>query len=380
MITIGIDATNLSSGGGLTHLTELLNEANPKKHGFGRIVVWGSKSTLSILGNKPWLIKCYSEALDKSLLYRIIWKLLFLSRAARTQGCDVLFVPGGSNAGRFRPFVTVSQNILPFDFNEIRRYGFSIRVLKFILLRFIQSHTFVQSDGVIFLNNYAYQKILSVTGNLSGRVAIIPHGINKRFMLASSRFYRPSSDFNEKSPCKILYVSSVEAYKHHWNVVEAVSVLRRKGFNVTLEMVGPSGGGIDKVMDAIRRFDPFGEFCRYLGVVSYEFLDDVYCDADIGIFASTCENMPITLLEYMAAGLPIACSNKGPMPQILEGCGKYFDSEDVDSIQSALIELINSEETRVRLAKSAFKVAQKYSWEKCADETFKFLAEFTQMR
>lgn len=377
-ITVGIDATNLSSGGGLTHLTELLNEANPKKHGFGSIVVWGSKSTLNVLDDKPWLIKCSSHALDKNLVYRIVWKIFFLTRAARAQGCDVLFVPGGSSAGRFQPVVTVSQNILPFDFKEIRRYGFSVRSVKFILLRFIQAYTFKQSDGVIFLNNYAYQKILSVTGNLSGKVAVIPHGINKRFMLASSRIYRASSDFKENSPCKILYVSSVEAYKHQWNVVEAVSLLRRIGYNVVLEMVGPPGGGIDKLMDAIKRFDPLGKFCKYLGSVRYDLLDEVYRDADIGIFASTCENMPITLLEYMAAGLPLACSNKGPMPQILDEFGKYFDPENVDSIQAALIELINSEETRVRLAESALKISQKYSWEKCADDTFNFLSEFTR--
>ena len=43
--------------------------------------------------------------------------------------------------------------------------------------------------------------------------------------------------------------------------------------------------------------------------------------SNIFIFASSCENMPITLIEGMASGLPIACSDRGPMPEVLQDGG-----------------------------------------------------------
>ena len=68
-----------------------------------------------------------------------------------------------------------------------------------------------------------------------------------------------------------------------------------------------------------------------MGFIMLQYLHDdlhqKYLDADLGLFASSCENMPNILLETMGAGLPIACSNRQPMPEILKNGGEYFDPE-----------------------------------------------------
>ena len=122
---LGIDATNLRRGGGITHLVELLRAANPVTQGVERVVVWGGEPILNVLQNRSWLVKRNPPALDKGLLKRMIWQYLHLSDAARDEGCDVLFVPGGSYAGDFHPVVTMSQNLLPFEWRESRRFGWS---------------------------------------------------------------------------------------------------------------------------------------------------------------------------------------------------------------------------------------------------------------
>ena len=92
--TLGIDATNLSSGGGLNHLVEFLSAANPtKKQGFDRIVIWGPKTTLSQLENKKWLIKISLPAHNQGLVSRTIWQRFHLSKAAFDANCQILFVP-----------------------------------------------------------------------------------------------------------------------------------------------------------------------------------------------------------------------------------------------------------------------------------------------
>ena len=92
---VGIDATNLRGGGGITHLLELLRILQTEVHGFKRIVIWGSSATLRMLEDKPWLVKRNPSELDKGLIHRSLWQLLHLSQSAREAGCDVLFVPGG---------------------------------------------------------------------------------------------------------------------------------------------------------------------------------------------------------------------------------------------------------------------------------------------
>jgi glycosyltransferase involved in cell wall biosynthesis len=130
----------------------------------------------------------------------------------------------------------------------------------------------------------------------------------------------------------------------------------------------------------LERVDPSGEFIRYSGHVPYSELPARYAQADLFLFASSCENMPNILLEGMASGLPIACSNRGPMPEVLGDAGVYFDPENADDIARALRELIDSPTLRARLSKASFERVQVYSWRRCARETFGFLASVADNR
>ena len=59
-----------------------------------------------------------------------------------------------------KPVVTISQNLLPFSKNEIKKYFFSSFYLKLKLLGFTQSLSFKLSEGVIFLHKYSKKFIL----------------------------------------------------------------------------------------------------------------------------------------------------------------------------------------------------------------------------
>ena len=131
--SLAIDATNLRRGGGVTHLIELLRSANPKIHNFERIVIWGPANSLKLIDDKPWLVKHNPPALERGLLHRTIWQSFCLSKAAREEGCSVMFVPGGSYAGSFFPVVTMSQNLLPFEISELKRFGWSFLSFKLLL-------------------------------------------------------------------------------------------------------------------------------------------------------------------------------------------------------------------------------------------------------
>ena len=364
----------------MTNLVELLRVAQPELHRFDRIVVWGGKSILKELEDRPWLDKRNPPALDKSLITRTFWQRYCLSPAARAAGCDVLFVPGGSYAGNFHPVVTMSQNLLPFEMHELRRYGLSMITLKFLLLRMTQARSFQKTEGVIFLTEYARDVVFKVTGKFRGQTCIIPHGLNPRFNMAP----KPQSeiaDYDEAHPYHVLYVSIIEPYKHQWYVVEAVAALRKQGLPVVLDLVGPAYPRALKRLNAtIAREDADHCWVHYHGPIPFDQLHHNYAQADLGLFASSCENMPNILLETMAAGLPIVCSLKGPMPEMLGEAGIYFDPEKTVEITAALRELISSPELRMRKAQEAYERAQSFSWKRCADETFGFLAEIAQQK
>jgi glycosyltransferase involved in cell wall biosynthesis len=373
-LIVGIDATNLRCGGGVTHLVELLRAFESEGIGIKKVVVWGGEATLAAIDDGPLIDKRNPPALNKGLLYRSLWQCYRLSAAARDAECDVLFVPGGTYIGNFQPVVTISQNLLPFEISELRRYGATLFSLKLLLLRWTQSRSFKKSDGVIFLTQYARDVVLNVTGKLSGKTCIVSHGCNPRFDKPPKVQHR-IEDYDEEHPYRALYVSTIDQYKHQWHVMEAVAALREQGLPIVLDLVGHAySPALKRLNETINRLDPNRSWVRYHGAVPYEKLDVLYAEVDLGIWASTCETFGLILLETMASGLPIACSNKAPMSEVLGDAGVYFDSEQPNDIARALRELIAAPQLRTELAYAAYKRSHQFSWQRCATQTFEFLA------
>jgi glycosyltransferase involved in cell wall biosynthesis len=370
---LGIDASNLGPGGSMTHLTNLLAVAQPGEHGIERVVVWGGSANLARLPTQPWLDKVAVPALDGGLAKRLLWQRLHLPALARST-CDVLFVPGGNaRPGGFHPMVTMSRNMLPFEWPELRRYGLSWMTARLLLLRFGQSRTFARADGLIFLTEYAREAVSRVA-KLPARVTVIPHGVEERFRIAP-REQRALSACSPEQPLRALYVSIVDVYKHQWHVARAVHSLRAGGLPIAIDFVGPAyPPALVRFQAALHTLDPEGRYLRYAGGVPFHELHELHRDADLFVFASSCENMPNVLLEAMAAGLPIACSNRGPMPEVLGDTGVCFDPERADDIARALRELAEDAALRRRLAAAASERARHFSWERCARETMAFIA------
>lgn len=377
---LGIDASNIRDGGGITHLVQLLLAAEPSTYGFETVVVWATQATLARLKDRPWLLKRHERELESNYLRRALWQYRRLGGLARTAECDLLFVPGGAFATDFRPVATMSRNMLPFQWRELSRYGLSWTALRLLLLRWSQSSSFRKATGVIFLNGYAKEAVGKVTGPLTGEICVIPHGVDGRFF-QPERSHRSIHDCSDANPFRIVYVSIVDLYKHQWQVAEAVALLRAEGLPVSLESIGPAyPPALKRLEGVMKRRDPRGEFLHYSGSLPHDELPAQYAAADVCVFASSCENMPNILLEGMASAAAIACSNRGPMPEVLGDAGVYFDPESPADIANALRGLIDSTELRYAKARAAVERARHFAWTRCAAETFGFFAELLAKR
>lgn len=367
---LAIDASNIRSGGGLTHLIHLLEFATPNEYEISKVIVWASENTLSLLPNKTWLCKKSHLALNKSNNYSFIFQLTLLSKYLRLDKVDVLFVPGGTFLGSFKPVYTMSQNMLPFEKFEANRFKSRKTRLKFTILRYLQSKTFKNAEGIIFLTNYARKKISEVV-KFTATTSIISHGTNPKFIQTPKK-QREIGTYNLKSPFKLLYVSIVTDYKHQWNIAEAIIRLRKNMVPIELVLVGPSTSDAMNKLQKVINGDPY-DCVKYLGEVNYDKIGEIYQDSDGFIFGSTCENQPMILIEAMSSGLPIACSNYGPMPEVLENAGIYFDPTDINSIETSLKAFLNNIDLRIRISNESFQKAKSFSWYESSNQTFSFL-------
>lgn len=371
-LVVGIDASRNRSGGAKAHLIGILSEGDPLKHGIRAIHVWSFKPLLDSIPVRPWLVKHNPIELEGPLSGQLWWQATKLAGEIESSGCDILFTTDASTLCRMRPMVVLSQDMLCYEPGVMKYFGYTKARLRLLAILFIQNRAMRSADGVIFLTEYAAKMIQRSCGALP-RIVHIPHGVGVDFKRMQRVEAWPS---NGERPIRCLYLSNAAMYKHQWEVVRAMAGLRSRGHNVTLDLVGGGSGRAQKLLEAeITLSDPRKEFVRQKGFIPQRNLPELLAGTDLFVFASSCEAMPNTLIEAMAVGLPIACSDRGPMPELLADAGVYFDPEDAHSIADAVEKLLTDPRLRIRVQQRAKQLADQYSWSRCADETWKFIVE-----
>jgi len=371
---IGIDASRSRSGGAISHIKGILTELNPSKYQISEVHIWAPLSLLMDLDDREWLIKHSPKKINKNIFYQFFWQFFEFKKELIKYECSILFKTTASSVANFSPSITLSQDMLPFELKEMKRYGWSLGRLRLIFLRFIYQQVLRHSSGVIFLTEYASKRIQETTGKLENTI-VIPHGVNNIFR--QENYMRSNPLSLKKFNC--VYVSAAAPYKHQWNVIEAISILRKKDINISITLIGGGSGRSQKKIDrAVNLFDQEKLFVKQLPFLKPDKVSAEIMRSDIFIFASSCENLPITLLEGMSSGLAIASSNYGPMPEVLQKGGTYFDPECPNSIAIGVELLVKDKNLRSKCIRASLSNSKFFSWNKCSTETFNFLSSFSK--
>lgn len=364
-----IDGSNSISGGAISYLSNLLKYAEPQKYGIKKIILYGHKKLLEHIEDRSWLKKIYEPELDYGLLSRLKW--LWFKFPKLVKNSDLVFFAAANYVKIEIPFVSLCHNILPFvDFKRI--YKLSKLTIVNEYRKIFQSKSFENSKGVIFLSKYAERNVVAKLKRKPRFIKIIPHGIPDRFF-NTPRKQRDIAEYTKNRPFRFLYVSPIRVYKYQWNVIKGFYMLRKiTKYPVTVDFIGPpyDKSAFKIFVKFMKIYNSQDGFANYLNSVPYNEIHKYYVNYDAYIFASLYENMPFSLLEPIASGLPVASSDFELTREILGDNAVYFDPRDPESIAEAVIKLIEDEELREKIAWNNFEKAKKYTWKRCAEETF----------
>jgi glycosyltransferase involved in cell wall biosynthesis len=243
------------------------------------------------------------------------------------------------------------------------------------VLKYVQLSALRRADVAVFLTKYARDLIQRETGHLE-KVRIIGHGINEVDHCGNTL------DESHRPP-KVVYVSNIAPYKNHDYVLDALAELRRHGLEIQLTLIGGGADGpyLRKTLGKIANLRREGYRIETLPKLAREEVIGIVKNSDVFLFASSCESMPVTLLEGMKLGIPVACSNQGPMPEILREGGWYFHPKMPGDIARTVREiLLSSREERDRRKGIATAIANGYTWHNTARKTWSLVFETLQSK
>ena len=362
---IGIDVSRNRSGGAKAHIIGILKEFDETLlKEIREIHIWGYSELLAELPKKKWIIKHCPKVLSKSIFHQLWWQYQTLPKEAKNFGIDIMFNTDAGSLCPFSPSVTLSQDMLSYEKGEINRYGFGLKRVRLELLKYVQNKSLKNATSALFLTDYAANIIQTYTGKLIG-FNVIPHGVNQSFNLSDSVNNR--YDLLDGKAIKCVYVSNVDLYKHQWNVARSIHHLRDKGYNITCTFIGGGSGKAQSIFDKTLQSIPSSDaFLEQMNFIPHKELPALLRKFDIFIFASSCENMPITLIEGMSTGLPIASSNRGPMPEfevIIPGVtGLFFEKDNIIDLTNKIYEWLTLATERSQIRQDCYKIVdEKYN-------------------
>ncbi len=364
-----IDAISIShKGGGATHICEILKYANLDNYNFDKIYIFASNKLLDKIENNSNLIKISSPFLNKNIFFRYFYIFFILPIIYFRLKPRIIFSLA-SNFHIIGNLVTINQSLLPFE-KDNGNYILKLKVY-FKFIKYFNLLAFRKSIGVIFLTSYAQKLISNSYSKIFKKCIIIPHGLSDD--ITNFQF---KINYTISKSVKILYVSSINEYKNHQHVYEAVKKISNNGYKIILDFIGENSIYGQSLLEAINKDEHINLTFNYYDHMNIEDLYRKYPNYDIFVFASIAESFGINILEAMNFALPIACSNKSSMPETIKDACVYFEPNDINSIENAILKIIENEGLRETIGIKARQYSKNYKWSICSIKTFDFLNSF----
>jgi glycosyltransferase involved in cell wall biosynthesis len=213
------------------------------------------------------------------------------------------------------------------------------------------------SNAIIAISNFTKKKILDVLAVDENKV----HMIHTQFSKRLHKIIENHGDILKKYGLKkneyLVYPSAFWGHKNQGRLIEAfLHYLKSGNSELKLVLMGTASES-DRII-ATNRFK--GQVI-VTGFVDDDIFQVILEDALAMIHPSLYEGFGMTVLEGMAAGIPVAAGRVASVPEIAGDAALYFDPYDVDDICRAIKEIISNASLRKSLVEKGKKRVEKFS-------------------
>ncbi len=293
------------------------------------------------------------------------WTLIGLPRAARRAAVNVIHAP--AYTAPFWSPVPVVLTIHDVSY-ELHPQWYPYR-RDWARRAFYRRSAHIASH-ILTISRFSATEIAAAYRIPPERMTVTPHGVDDTFAPADS-------DLLEELPTGVsqpylLHVGDLHERRNLPMLVDAVLAARRHVGGVfqalSLVLAGADRGVGDAVLGIAARAGAADAVVR-LGPVSEKRLRTLYRGAIALAYPSLYEGFGLPLVEAMACGTPVIASDTASMPEVLGGAGILVDRADGQAWTSAIVDVVNNEQTRGRLRAAGLRRAAEFTWERTAKIT-----------
>ncbi|MGC8879272.1 MAG: glycosyltransferase family 4 protein [Anaerolineae bacterium] len=260
------------------------------------------------------------------------------------------------------PTVLTCHDIIPLLFPA---YFTAWQRLVFHLTHRLALHA---AEVVLAVSRTTRNDLVCHLGVATHKVVVIPLAADEHFQpWSSEKIERVRRTYG--LPARyVLYVGSNKPHKNLVRLVEAWAAVAPHRRDLFLVVAGPWDA---RYPHARHKAEALGlqERVMFLGTAADEDLPGLYSGALCFVFPSLYEGFGLPVLEAMACGTPVACSNAASLPEVAGEAALLFDPHDIECIRDALMQLLGDVDLRNDFARRGRERAAVFSWQRTAAAT-----------
>jgi glycosyltransferase involved in cell wall biosynthesis len=218
---------------------------------------------------------------------------------------------------------------------------------------------------ILTVSEASKSDILHYLGVDGSKVEVVPNALDERLAAPPGEedITRVRERFLLTSPF-ILYTGNIKPHKNVDRLIEAYSILRRRGFDdVKLLIIGDEVSKYPNLRRLVHRFQLHGQV-RFLGFVPDATLAVLYRLASVFVFPSLYEGFGLPPLEAMAAGTPVITSNVSSLPEVVGDAALLIDPMDAGALADAMARVLGDPALRADLVRRGHARVETFSWER----------------
>jgi glycosyltransferase involved in cell wall biosynthesis len=245
------------------------------------------------------------------------------------------------------------------------RYPESFSIFFRIYYKLIIPIVIKRAEIILTVSNYSKNEIEKYYPISKGKIKVIYLGYDKDFKVFDKI----------KKKNQILFVGSINKRKNFIGVIKAFELLNIKDYNLLI--VGNFSTNFfldenDKIVIEKAKKNPNIVFKSN---INNRELIQIYNESKLFLLPSFYEGFGLPVLESMACGTPVICSDSSSLPEVGLNAVIYCDAYDINNIKEKIELVLSDENLQKEMIKKGLELVKLFNWEKSAQEHIKIFEE-----
>jgi len=305
--------------------------------------------------------------------FRILWENTLLPVDLIKERVDLFWGPSN-----FLPPLKVCKYIVTI--HDISSFIFA-RTYPWLRRNYYQvsiRNALHRADGIISVSSATKNDLIKYFPISEDKIRVIPNGVGEMFqsIISPKEILRVREKYHLPSEF-LLSLGVLEPKKNTERIILAYARLKEEIANLPKLVIAGSrayGWKNSSLFQLIKRLK-LEEQVLFPDKIEQKDLPAVYHSALLFLYPSLYEGFGLPVVEAMACGTPVITSNVSSLPEVAGDAAILVNPYSVSEIAQAMKEVLLNDRKREEMREKGIKNAQRFSWQKSAQELLNFFEE-----